>query len=91
MNRSFDRMRQYVAADRTATLHALGILADLALAASRPAMADACVQQMRELATSAKELLSESVAHEEIEAELTKALRDCHEFRQGPPLGKKNE
>lgn len=74
LNRSFDRMRQYVAADRTVTLHALGILADLALVASRPAMADACVQQMHRLATSAKELLSESVAHDEIDAELTRAL-----------------
>ena len=75
LNRSFDRMRQYVAADRTVTLHALDILADLALVASRPAMADACVQQMHRLATSAKELLNESVAHDEIDAELTRALK----------------
>jgi uncharacterized membrane protein len=75
LNRSFDRMRQYVAADRTATLHALGVLADLALAASRPAMADACVQQMHRLATSAKELLDESVAHDEVEAELKRVLQ----------------
>jgi uncharacterized membrane protein len=91
MNRSFDRMRQYVAADRTATLHALGILADLALVASRPDMAGACVQQMRRLATSAKELLSESVAHDEIEAELSRALRGCLELRKEPPLGGKKE
>ncbi len=75
LNRSFDRMRQYVAADRTVTLHALGILANLALVASHPAMADACVQQMHRLATSAKELLSQSVAHDEIEAELKRALQ----------------
>ncbi len=77
LNRSFDRMRQYVAADRTATLHALGVLADLALAASRPDMADACLQQMRRLAKSAKELLNESVAHDEIEVELTRAFQAC--------------
>lgn len=75
LSRSFDRMRQYVAADRNTTLHALGILADLALASSRPAMADACVQQMRRLATSAKELLRESAAHDEIDAELTRVLK----------------
>ncbi len=75
LNRSFDKMRQYVAADRTVTLHALGILADLALVAARPAMADACVQQMHRLAASAKELLSESAAHDEIDAELTRALK----------------
>ncbi len=73
LNRSFDRMRQYVAGDRTVTLHALGILADLAMVGSRPAMADACVEQMHRLATSAKELLSESAAHNEIDAELNKA------------------
>lgn len=74
LNRSFDRMRQYVAADRTVTLHALGILADLTWVASLPAMADACDRQMHRLATSAKELLSESVAHDEIDAELARAL-----------------
>jgi uncharacterized membrane protein len=74
LNRSFDRMRQYVAADRTVTLHALDILANLASVASRPAMADACVRQMHLLVTSAKELLSESVAHGEINAALTRAL-----------------
>lgn len=75
LNRSFDRMRQYVAADRTVTLHALDVLAELALAASRQTMADACVQQMHRLATSAKELLNDSVAHDEIDAKLTRALK----------------
>jgi uncharacterized membrane protein len=75
LNRSFDEMRQYVAADRTATLHALGALADLALAASRQSMADACVEQMHRLARSAKELLAESVARDEVEAELNRALQ----------------
>lgn len=41
-------------------------------------MADACVQQMHRLATSAKELLSESVAHDEIDAELNRALKGQH-------------
>ncbi len=74
LNRSFDNMRQYIAADRSVTLHALGVLADLAAAASRPSMAGACVQQMHRLATSAKELQHESAAHEEIDAELARAL-----------------
>ncbi len=75
LDRSFDRMRQYVAADRTVTLHALGVLADLAMAASRPAMVDACFQQMTRLAASAKELLGESAAHDEIEAKLERAIQ----------------
>ncbi len=75
LNRSFDRMRQYVAADRTVTLHALGVLADSAKSASRPGMANACVHQMHRLAASAKEILGELVAHDEIEAELKQALQ----------------
>ncbi len=75
LTRSFDRMRQYVAADRNVTLHALGVLADLALAASRPAMVDACVNQMHRLTASASDLLDESVAHDEVEAELKRALQ----------------
>jgi len=74
MNRSFDRMRQYVAADRTVTLHAMAILGNLAANASHRAMTDACVQQMRRLATSAKELLAESAAHDEVDAGLARAL-----------------
>lgn len=84
LDRSFDRMRQYVATDRTVTLHALGVLAYLARSASRQAMADACVHQMHRLATSAKERLDESVAHEEIDAELKRALR------VSPPAGTTN-
>jgi uncharacterized membrane protein len=74
LNRSFDEMRQYVAADRTATLHSIGVLTDLALAASRHEVRDTCVQQMRRLARSANELLEESVAREEVEAKLDEAL-----------------
>lgn len=74
LNRSFDRMRQYLASDRTASLHALGVLSDVANAASRKAMADACVQQMHRLARSTKELQAESAAHVEIDAALARAL-----------------
>lgn len=74
LNRSFDRMRQYIAADRTVTLHALAVLADIALAASRQVMADACVKQICALSTSAHELLTESVAHDEIENERNRVL-----------------
>jgi uncharacterized membrane protein len=75
LTRSFDRMRQYVAGDRTVTLHALDMLAYLAQVAARPAMAEACMQQIRRLTTSATELLSESTAREEIETELAAALK----------------
>jgi hypothetical protein len=70
LDRSFDRMRQYVAADRTVTLHALAVLGELAGIAARPAMAQACGRQMRQLAASARELQSETAAHAEIAAAL---------------------
>jgi len=75
LDRSFDQMRQYVAADRTVTLHALEILGDLALRACRPAMTEACIRQMRRLATSATELQDETAAREEIDETLEGALR----------------
>lgn len=74
LKRCFDRMRQYLASDRTATLHALNVLTSIATSASRPAMADACVRQMHLLARSAKELLAESAAQSDIDAALAKAL-----------------
>lgn len=75
LNRSFDEMRQYVAADRTVTLHALDVLGHLALIASCKPMADACVEQMRQLQRSASELLNESSAQDDIEAKLNRALQ----------------
>lgn len=74
LDQSFDSMRQYVAADRTVSLHALGILSEIALVAAHRPMADACVRQMRELAASARELLNDPVARREIEAKLSSAL-----------------
>lgn len=76
LDRSFDRMRQYVAADRTVTLHALRLLADLGRVAARPDMTEACARQMRRLAVSAREMLAESAAQEEVAAELDRALAE---------------
>lgn len=75
LDRSFDQMRQYVAGDRTVTLHALGILAKLAERACEPQMSDACLRQMRGLAASAAELQRETAAREEIRETLEAALR----------------
>ena len=75
LDRSFDQMRQYVAADRTVTLHALGVLGDLAREACRPAMTEACVRQMQRLADSASELQAETAARKEIRETLEAALR----------------
>jgi len=75
LDRSFDRMRQYIAGDRSVTLHALRVLTDIAEAASRQAMADACLRQMRELARSAQEQLPDPVGRDEVEAALTQALK----------------
>ena len=75
LNKSFDEMRQYVASDTTVTLHALSILGHLAATASHPAISDACIRQMRRLAASAKELLREAAAHEEIETAIKRELQ----------------
>ncbi len=75
LDRSFDTMRQYVAADRNVTLHALDVLGDLASKGCRPAMAAACVRQMYRLAQSAKEVLAETIPQQEIEAALTRSLQ----------------
>lgn len=85
LHRTFDEMQQYVATDRTATLHALGVLEDVALAAMCDAMVLACVTQMQALAMSAREILGESIARDEVQDRLTRALakikarrRDMH-------------
>jgi len=75
LNRSFDDMRQYIAADRTTTLHAMSVLTDIALIASNRSMVEACLRQIRRLARSACELLDESVARDEVTAELRRVLR----------------
>ena len=74
LSRSFDDMRQYIAGDRTTTLHAMTVLTDIALAATRQSMVDACLRQIRNLAQSANELLEESAAREEVKAGLRNAL-----------------
>ena len=75
LHRSFGEMRQYVAGDRTVTLHAMKVLTDIACATSREAVAEACVKELHQLAGSASELLEESVAREEIAAGLKRALK----------------
>ena len=74
LDRSFDRMRQYIAADRNATLHAFTVLQDVASVAACPPMVNACVRQMQMLGRSANELLAESAARQEVDADLKRAL-----------------
>lgn len=85
LDRSFDEMRQYVATDRTATLHALKVLEQVALAASRDAMVLACIRQMQALAVSALELLEETIAREEVLASLARALATIDARRTDVP------
>lgn len=66
LTRSFGNMRQYVASDRTVTLHSLGVLAELGDAASRPAMLAALRTEVETLAQSADEVLTESAARREV-------------------------
>jgi uncharacterized membrane protein len=64
--RTFDRMRQYIAGDRNVTLHAMGVLADLAIVAATDTRATAIRDAMGRLAASADERLEESAAREEV-------------------------
>lgn len=72
--RSFDRVRQHVAVDRSVALHALQLLADLAIAASGRATVDVIRREMHALAEAAQERLSESLAREEVRTALKAAL-----------------
>ena len=74
LNRAFDELRQHVCTDRTVVLHALDILADTAIAACRPAMADACATQIERYGRSAAEQLTETLAREEVAKAVTRAL-----------------
>ena len=75
LERSFGRMRQYVAADRNVTLHALDLLADLAAMTRREGQREAVLGEMARLAGSADELLSESAAREEVAERFARARR----------------
>lgn len=70
LDRSFDRMRQHIARDRTVTLYAMAGLADIAIAARSQAMADACARQLERLGQAAVELQPDSVERAEVEAAL---------------------
>ena len=84
LDRSFDRMRQHVATDRTVALHALDGLASLGAAASREPMAEACRRQMRRLAAAAGESLGVGLAREEVEARLAELLAQVEARRTRP-------
>ena len=75
LSRSFGRMRQYVASDRNVTLHALDVLARLALVSRHAARRAHVLDEMGRLAASARELLSESAAREEVARTLSVARR----------------
>lgn len=74
LDRSLDEMQHWVATDHTTTLHALGVPAHVALAASRDAVVHARVPPMQAPVMSACELLAKSIAGNEVEACLTQAL-----------------
>ncbi len=76
LDRSFDRMRQYVTTDRTVTIHAARVLASIAATASRDTMAAACLRQLDHLHRSAEEQLTETLAIEEVAAAIAAARRE---------------
>nr|WP_255720167.1 DUF2254 domain-containing protein [Acuticoccus kalidii] len=65
---AFSQMRQYIAADRNVTLHAIGTLSDLAAEVSDTSRIAALDEQAETLATSAHERQAESAAKAEIDA-----------------------
>lgn len=85
LDRSFDEMRQYVATDRTVTLHALKVLSDIAINASCDSMVDACIKQMLALTASAQELLPESIARDEEAAGMNRVRRDFAAHQAAQP------
>ncbi len=68
LTRSFRQMRQYIAADRTVTIHAFDVLADIAIVAVRPSMVDAIYTQISELSEAANDSLPSAIAREEAAA-----------------------
>jgi len=68
LTRSFRQMRQYIAADRTVTIHTFDVLADLAIVAVLPSMVDAISIQIRELAEAANDSLPSAIARKEVAA-----------------------
>lgn len=66
LTRSFRQMRQYIAADRSVTIHAFDVLADLAIVAILPSMIEAISTQISELAHAANDTLSSAIAREEV-------------------------
>lgn len=86
LNQSFGDMRQYVAADRTVTLHSIGVLTDLAIVATTRDMVAAVTAQLDALARSAGELLAESTARSEVESAAAAARRTIA-TRHDQPIG----
>ncbi len=74
VERAFGRMRQYLAADRVATLHAISVLADLACAASSEERADRLREFMRDLGTAADETLGTSNGRQDVAETLAREL-----------------
>ena len=88
IERAFGRMRQYLSADRTVTLHALTVLADLACAASTEARADRLREFMRDLAAAADESLGTSGSRQDVAAALADGLTRIAQSRSAtPPAG----
>ncbi|WP_226573179.1 DUF2254 domain-containing protein [Acuticoccus sediminis] len=86
LTRSFGDMRQHIAADRSVTLHAIGVLTDLAIVAATPSMLAAITGELDRLATAAAERLPESVGRGEAERALALA-RSRIESRDRQPIG----
>ncbi|WMS44806.1 DUF2254 domain-containing protein [Acuticoccus sp. MNP-M23] len=85
LDRAYGRMRQYLAADRAATLHALTGLADLACAACNEARADRVRDLMRDLGNAADETLETSTARQDVADLLARELTRISESRAGVP------
>ncbi|WP_420393493.1 DUF2254 domain-containing protein [Acuticoccus sp.] len=83
VERTFGRMRQYISGDRNVTLYAITVLADLAAAASSEERAEVVAAQMRALAQSAEEMLTESAARQEVADHLREATDAISARRAG--------
>lgn len=66
LDRSFDRMRPHIATERTVSLHAIGVLADIAVASSQAERVEMCRRQMARIAKSVQDVQQDTLSREEI-------------------------
>lgn len=74
LEQSFNQMRQYIAQDRTVTLHAITVLADIAAATEQISISEACSVQINRLKDTSRHSIANEFTKSEIDAASRAAL-----------------